>query len=345
MRKLLLFALFALAQIQHAEVSGASLSMLVSLADGASSSFSVPYETSFGGSHYYMIAFQNNNSAYAKLWQDGDRTAGQFVSGTPEALKLVMKNLEDRNANASVASLSKSAALRLEGLPANFTSSQKECRRIMGLGKRECTSYATCLKACNSVPSFCMEVASHLGGKFILALWQYENDTRDFFDLAKNERSAASMASAYPTEENLKDYALALEELDDLGARLTKNSLLVREMYCAPPFSPGIVGASRVEVARARDLLLEISKADETAEAFAESGLRLNGIAPLPFDLTPKIQENQGNPPGGGLAGNRTHAQQTSYLDFDFALYAPFAAGIIIAAISLAFLFLKKSGK
>lgn len=325
----------ALLAITHAAVSGASLSRLVSQgASPPSTTYTVPYETQEGNSTYFLVAFYGTPHAYAKLWEDGDSTFGQFVSSQDEALMLVGKNLESRGANATISSLANSAALRISNLSSNFKASQAECRRIMGLEGRNCISYDTCLSACSHVPTFCMQIAQQSGSQFIYALWQYENDTRDYFALEKDARAASVLAAAYPSEKNLAAFDSSLEKLGALAQRLTTTGVLVREMYCAPPFPANSIEKMRLDIANARMLLREISQANPTAAKFAEGGAALNGNATLPFDLTAKIETAQPENNSGASAQNQTAEGNGAFsLPPEVFGLAPFAIAILAVAL------------
>jgi hypothetical protein len=345
---LILFFLL-LPSVIFGEISGASLSRLVSLSNSTSSQYSIPYEAEIGNDSYFLVAFSGKPYAYARIWEEGNQAYGQFVSGKDEALILVGKNLQDRHAAEEAKSLAVNATMRPANITEGFNSSQKDCRRMMGLDTHTCNSYDSCLKACNSVPSFCMQIAQQQGEKFIYALWQYQNDSGDLFSLAKKEREAAAAVKSSASENNLAAYATSLDNLDAVAQRLGKTGILVKEMYCSPiPFNLSSIDSARLEVARSRDLLYEISNAENSAAQFAQNGALLNGNSSLPKNLTAAIEKNQTNASDAAMPAENAASfgflQNTGFMDL--LPYALGAAGVMMAALlSAAFLYSKGEKK
>lgn len=286
---LLAAANFAFAENQSFAPSGASLSKLVSGAYGGLS-YSIPAEFSDNGTFYYLVQFKGGQSIWVKLWQEENQTLGQFVSDELEAQKAVSRYNKQRGISGQILPLLTSASSRLDGTLANFTSSQAECRRLMGISKTPCNSFDSCKKACFGVPSFCGQIALGIGEKFIYGIWEYENDTAALISLQNETAANAAAALKHPYQKNIQNLASSLERLELSARRMTSSNLLVKEMYCKPaPINVSRISQARLEVAQALGHSTELSSEKQTAASFAQAGKEANGNATLPFELSPKV--------------------------------------------------------
>lgn len=259
----------AFSAADSAQPEQGALSRLVSPAAG-SRSFSVPYESVDGGNYYYLISFGGSQQFFAKLWVYSNRTYGQLVSDANESRKLVAEYDSKRGASSAIPASLRNATSRMSNYTSGFASSQSECRRLMGLRNRNCTSFDTCQKACYAVTSFCLEIAQQFGKPFIYQLWQYENDTRDLLSLSASERLLAKEVSSAPTAQNMQSYAAVLGKMDVISTRMVTNNIFVKERYCdPPPLSLTAMRDARLGVASAITLTGEISGADSRAAQFA----------------------------------------------------------------------------